>query len=47
MPDTPKKEIKTVTCLSCGKNVEVKLISYGKGHIANCPICEELAYSGE
>ncbi len=38
---------KKVTCQSCGKEVEVKLIPYGGGHIANCPDCKKLAYSGK
>jgi uncharacterized Zn finger protein len=37
----------TVTCLSCGEKVEVVLVQYGDGHIATCPKCGELAYSGE
>ena len=36
-----------VICLSCGEEVEVKLVSYGYGHIAVCPVCNELAYNGK
>ncbi len=37
----------TVVCLSCKKQVEVMLVSYGKGHIATCPACGKLAYNGK
>ena len=40
-------EEKIVVCLACGKTVTVKLIRYGFGHIATCPECRKLAYSGE
>jgi len=36
-----------VICLSCGKEVEVKLVNYGDGHIAMCPKCGELAYNSK
>ena len=39
--------MKQVICESCGKEVEVKLIKYGDGHIATCPSCCKLAYNGE
>jgi hypothetical protein len=35
---------KEVVCISCGKKVIVKLISYGYGYIAICPECEKMAY---
>jgi len=38
-------EIKRVTCLSCKKEVEIKLIPYGNGYIATCPKCGKLAYN--
>jgi len=38
---------KKVICQSCGKEVEVEMISYGDGHIATCPKCDRLAYSGK
>jgi hypothetical protein len=41
MPNT-----KIVTCETCGKQVEVKLIPYGNGNIATCPIYKQLAYNG-
>ncbi len=37
----------TVKCLNCCKMVEVTLVSYGDGHIATCPKCNKLAYSGK
>lgn len=40
-------EMKTVICLSHHGEVEVKLIPFGDGHIALCPKCNRLAYSGE
>ena len=40
-------EMKTVICLSHHQEVEVKLIPYGDGHIAECPDCGELAYNGK
>ncbi len=36
-----------IVCLSCKEKVKVKLVSFGKGHIATCPECGELAYNGE
>ena len=39
--------MKTVVCRSCGKTVEVKLVPYGEGHIATCPVCKKLAYNGK
>lgn len=41
------EEVKKVMCRTCKKEVEVKLIDYGNGHIAICPICQKLAYNGE
>jgi len=41
------EETKEVTCLPCHKEVEVKLVSYGYGHIGVCPVCKKLAYNGE
>ena len=38
---------KTVSCISCKKQVEVKLIPYGNGHTAICPECGKLAYNGK
>jgi len=38
-------EYKKVKCLTCGKIVTVKLVAYGGGYIAICPICDKLAYS--
>jgi len=37
---------KKVVCVSCGQEVQVILVSYGNGHIATCPSCGKLAYSG-
>ena len=34
-----------VTCDTCGKVVDVKLIPYGNGNIATCPVCNGLAYN--
>lgn len=42
-----KNELIKIVCLFCKKEVKVKLISYGSGHIATCPECGELAYNGE
>jgi predicted RNA-binding Zn-ribbon protein involved in translation (DUF1610 family) len=39
--------MKKKVCLSCGKEVEVIMISYGYGHIAVCPSCGKLAYNGK
>jgi len=36
-----------VVCAACKKEVEVKLIPYGDGHIAVCPVCKKLAYNGK
>ena len=36
-----------VKCLTCGKEVEVKLVPYGNGQIAICPKCGKLAYNGK
>jgi DNA-directed RNA polymerase subunit RPC12/RpoP len=36
-----------VHCLTCHKEVTVKLSSFGEGHIANCPSCGKLAYNGD
>jgi len=36
----------TVSCINCHKEVKVKLIPYGGGKIAMCPICNKLAYNG-
>ncbi len=38
---------KVIKCLSCRKKVKVKLVRYGHGHIATCPVCDKLAYNGE
>jgi len=40
------KEV-NVVCLSCRKEVKVKMIPYGSGHIATCPMCGKLAYNGD
>lgn len=40
-------KMKTVICLSHHGEVEVKLIPFGDGHIALCPKCNRLAYSGD
>lgn len=39
--------MKNVKCVSCGKWVLVKLVSYGHGNIAVCPKCKKLAYNGK
>ena len=36
-----------IVCLSCQKEVEVKLIPFGNGHVATCPKCKEIAYNGK
>jgi len=41
------EETKTVICLSHHQEVQVKLIPYGDGHIAECPDCGKLAYNGK
>jgi len=41
------EKTKEVICLTCHKKVMVKLIPYGKGHIATCPECGQLAYNGD
>ncbi|MEK7567925.1 MAG: hypothetical protein AAB513_03340 [Patescibacteria group bacterium] len=41
----PQEGKESVVCLSCHKQVEVKMIEYGGGHIATCPLCKELAYN--
>ena len=35
-----------IHCASCGRQVEVKVVSYGDGHVAVCPTCGGIAYSG-
>ena len=40
-------DVKQVKCSECGKEVEVKMIPYGLGHLALCPICGKLAYNGK
>ena len=35
-----------IHCASCGRQVAVKLVSYGDGHVAVCPTCGGIAYSG-
>ena len=42
-----KGGIMKVKCLSCQKEVEVKLFPYGNGQIATCPKCGKLAYNGK
>jgi len=39
--------MKKLICLSCKKEVEVKLVRYGNGHIAVCTVCGNLAYNGK
>ncbi|MDD5291539.1 MAG: hypothetical protein PHZ04_05600 [Patescibacteria group bacterium] len=52
-PETPitlewlKKITKKVNCVTCYKEVMVKLLPFGFGHIAICPECGKLAYNGE
>lgn len=36
-----------VVCLSCKKQVEVKLIYFGNGDCAVCPKCGKLAYNAK
>jgi len=42
-----KEETTKVVCLSCQKEVEVKPIPFGNGHVASCPECGKLAYNGK
>ena len=42
-----KKEKIKCKCITCHKDVEVVLVSFGSGHIATCPECGELAYNGK
>jgi len=42
-----KEEKKTVICITCTKEVKVKLIPFGSGHVASCPVCKKLAYNGK
>jgi len=42
-----QKQVKEVTCLSCKQKITIELIKFGNGHIATCPKCDHLAYSGE
>ena len=35
-----------VNCATCGRLVEVKVVSYGDGHVAVCPECGGIAHSG-
>ena len=39
-------ETARVRCLTCHAQVEVKLLPFGGGHVATCPICNQLAYNG-
>ena len=34
-----------LTCMSCGKEVSAKLIKFGDGYVAVCPLCKKLAYN--
>ena len=34
-----------MTCMSCGKEIKAKLIKFGDGNVAVCPICKKLAYN--
>ena len=34
-----------IECLSCKKTVWAELHSYGLGYIAQCPVCEDMAYN--
>ena len=34
-----------MNCMSCGKKIKAKLIKFGDGYIAVCPICKKLAYN--
>jgi ribosome-binding protein aMBF1 (putative translation factor) len=31
--------------MSCGKKIKAKLIKFGDGYVAVCPICKKLAYN--
>jgi Zn finger protein HypA/HybF involved in hydrogenase expression len=46
MEKLKEKEV-IVKCLACKEEVKVKLVRYADGHIAVCPLCGKLAYSGE
>ena len=32
-------------CMSCKKKVKAKLIKFGDGYVAVCPLCKKLAYN--
>lgn len=34
-----------VRCLTCREIVNVKMVSYGGGFVAVCPLCGKLAYN--
>jgi len=34
-----------MVCISCGETVRERLIKYGDGYIAVCPLCKKLAYN--
>jgi len=34
-----------IVCISCGKTVKTKLIKFGDGYVAVCPLCKKLAYN--
>ena len=34
-----------MTCMSCGKEIKAKLIKFGDGYVAVCPLCKKLAYN--
>ena len=36
-----------VKCVNCGKEVVVKMVAYGNGRIATCPVCDKLAFNGK
>jgi len=32
-------------CVTCGREVEPEIISYGKGYVGTCPVCGGVAYN--
>lgn len=39
--------LETVICITCQQEVAVKLVPYGHGKVAICPLCGKLAYANK
>jgi len=34
-----------MVCITCGETVRARIIKYGDGYIAVCPLCKQLSYN--